>query len=262
MKKIFLLLTLFTTIYSFSQLQKGIAYYGYINALSNGNANGPDSNAYLVFNKEQSYYVTAKDSLEKAEKINEQRTYGNKDGNGGSIHLGLKVSPQGDQVGYHIKKNTMWSNLYYVKQIYIKEATPKMDWKIEKETKKIGSFVCKKATTKFRGRNYTAWFTSDIALPFGPWKLNGLPGLILEAYDTDKHIYWYFKSLEYPTENKENVKFIKTEKGTDFLTYDEFKLFQKEQQNKTTEKQRIVQKKFPDVIFIDPKLPEMFIEFE
>ena len=55
--------------------QNGHIKYGYIEAFSTGNANGSDYNAYMNFNKEQSYYVTAKDSIEKAEKINEQKTY-------------------------------------------------------------------------------------------------------------------------------------------------------------------------------------------
>lgn len=262
MKKIFILFTFFTTIYSFSQQQKGIVYYGYINALTSGNAKGPDSNSYIVFNKEQCYYVTAKDSLEKAEKINEQKIYEGKEGKGGSIYNGMKVSKQGDQVTYNIKKNTMWSNILYGEQVYVKEITPKMNWKIEKEIKKIGSFMCKKATTNFRGRNYTAWFTYEIALPFGPWKLNGLPGLILEAYDANKFVYWYFKSIEYPTKNKESVKYISTPKGTAFRNFDEFKLFQKEQQNRTIDKQRIVQKQFPNVTFKALELSQMFLEFE
>ena len=262
MKKIFIFFTFFVSMYSFSQLQKGIVYYGHIDALTNGNAKGTDSNSYLVFNKEQSYYVTAKDSLENGEKINEQKIHLDKEGNGGTINMGMKVSKQGDQVTYNIKKNTTWSNILYREQVYVKEITPKMNWKIEKETKKIGSFVCKKATTKFRGRNYTAWFTEEIALPFGPWKLNGLPGLILEAYDTNKFVYWYFKSIEYPTKNKESVKYITAPKGVSFKNFEEFKLFQKEQQNKTIDKQRIVQKSFPDVIFKTPELSQMFLEFE
>lgn len=260
MKKIIILFIFLTTSYSFAQLQKGIIYYGAINALQSGDAKGIDSNAYMIFNKEQSYFVTAKDSLEKAEKINEQKTYLNED-KGGSIQLGMKVSKQGDQVVYNIGKKTMWSNLFLRKQFYVKETTPKLNWKIEKETKKIGSFICKKATVFFRGRNYIAWFATEISLPFGPWKLNGLPGIILEAYDTNKYVYWYFKSLEYPTKIKENVKYISTPKGIVFKNFDEFKLFQQEQIDVTIDKHRIVQKRFPNVVFVDPKMSEQFFEF-
>lgn len=75
----------------------------------------------------------------------------------------------------------------------------KIDWKIQEDTKKIGSFKCKKATGNFRGRTYIAWFTEDIPLPYGPWKLYGLPGLILQAEDTEKMFKATFKSITYPT---------------------------------------------------------------
>lgn len=48
---------------------------------------------------------------------------------------------------------------------------------------KILGYDCARATTTFRGRSYTVWFTPEIPIPSGPWKLGGLPGLILKAED-------------------------------------------------------------------------------
>jgi GLPGLI family protein len=66
---------------------------------------------------------------------------------------------------------------------YYKEPVPKQDWQISNDTTTIAGYLCQKATCNFRGRNYTAWFTVDIPISMGPWKFNGLPGLILKVYD-------------------------------------------------------------------------------
>ena len=99
-------------------------------------------------------------------------------------------------------------------------------------------------------------------VPFGPWKLHGLPGLILEAYDTNKFISWYFKSVEYPTKNIENVKYMSIPNGISIKNYNEFLNFQKEQQIKTIEKNRMAQKQFPNATFNDPIVANMFLEFQ
>ena len=64
------------------------------------------------------------------------------------------------------------------------DTLPSFAWTLLPERKKIGELNCQKATTTWRCSQYEVWFTADIALSIGPWKLNGLPGLIVEANNT------------------------------------------------------------------------------
>jgi len=61
------------------------------------------------------------------------------------------------------------------------------EWNLLPDTMTILSYPCQKATCHFKGRDYVAWFTSEIPRSEGPWKLYGLPGLILKANDTQNH---------------------------------------------------------------------------
>jgi GLPGLI family protein len=54
-------------------------------------------------------------------------------------------------------------------------------WKIEEDTLTILNHKCRRATTKFRGREFAAYFAEDIPVTDGPGKFNGLPGLILKV---------------------------------------------------------------------------------
>ena len=63
--------------------------------------------------------------------------------------------------------------------LYVKDKTRIIDWEVSEETKKISQFLCQKAMGKFRDRVHTVWFTNEIPLSFVPWKLNGLPGIII-----------------------------------------------------------------------------------
>lgn len=73
---------------------------------------------------------------------------------------------------------------------------PTLDWKISGDTATYGGLHCQKATTHFKGRDYIAWFCPDLPLHVGPWKLNGLPGVIVEAYDAKKDVVFKFDGIE------------------------------------------------------------------
>lgn len=98
MKKINIILLLLSCVNLYSQNGPRIWIY---RSFGIGNAQGPEYNAFLIFNKEKkSYYVTAKDSLETTEKINSQQSFENKEDSdlSGAIYNGLKSSKDGDQV--------------------------------------------------------------------------------------------------------------------------------------------------------------------
>ena len=136
---------------------------------------------------------------------------------------------------------------FFGKQFLISDSLPKLDWKLEAETKQIGQYLCMKATTtktvdEFDWRSMrrkpksketeakkdatatsvsedielpkqievTAWYTPQIPVSQGPGDFWGLPGLILEV-NTDKTTILCSKIIMNP---KEKVDIEAPKKGT------------------------------------------------
>lgn len=200
MKKSIIIVGLTITLFSFSQEKKGVVFYGQKESMGMGAPVGVDYTAALVFTNNESVYVTRNDSIEKRN-FQEQQTFENKN----NVYIITKATNKyGFRYYFNFKKDSLYSR--DIGFSYVKETIPKIKWNITKETKKIGSYLCFKASANYRGRNYTAWYTPKIPLKYGPWKLQGLPGLILEAYDTTKEVYFYFKNIKYPAQTSIAVK--------------------------------------------------------
>ena len=71
-------------------------------------------------------------------------------------------------------------NLYYIESLPLS-----FNWQIGDEMKEVCGYECIKATCHWRGRDFTAWFTPDIPVEYGPWKFGGLPGLIMKVSDNE-----------------------------------------------------------------------------
>jgi len=93
----------------------------------------------------------------------------------------------------------------------------KIDWILSKETKKIGKYVCLKATTykiveNSKGvfkHNVIAWYTNEIPVNFGPNGHYGLPGLILELQEQNNN----FVAIKIDFNLESNLKIKKPKKG-------------------------------------------------
>lgn len=101
-----------------------------------------------------------------------------------------------------------------VKDYMIENDLPEIDWKIGNETRQIAAYQCQKATGVYAGRTYIAWFAPDIPYQCGPWKLSGLPGLILEAKDLANEVQFLFKEISKETDAMANFNATKPVKTT------------------------------------------------
>lgn len=102
-------------------------------------------------------------------------------------------------------------------RVNFSEQMPVLEWQQLPGEAEILGYKCKKAKCDFRGREWTVWYCPDIQVPYGPWKLNGLPGLILVANDkTNDHRFIAIglrtkPTPMYTTREFENTKKVKRE---------------------------------------------------
>ena len=83
-------------------------------------------------------------------------------------------------------KNTVYQGFGFNRYTY-EEDIESQEWILGDSVRSILGYECRQAECDYRGRHWIAWYAPEIAVPEGPWKLGGLPGLILEAYDTKRH---------------------------------------------------------------------------
>lgn len=179
MKKIIFLLLLCNSLQG--QISGYVEYdYSVIHSI------GYKTKSVLIFNTDKSFFTTFTD-------------------NSKNDSVPKLISDEGKTQNYLINKDSRSKPTFYtdkennslITKIWkfrenhlLTESLPLIDWEIKPEYKTLSDLHCQKAVGYFRGRTYTVWFTESIPVNFGPWKLQGLPGLILEAKD-DKGMFFY-----------------------------------------------------------------------
>lgn len=137
----------------------------------------------------QDYLMVSQDSILKIEVEQMMKSGQFKD---------LSKSIKEPNFSYKVTKTYPNMDIKYTEQILQDKISyddkTKFDWKISSEQEKIGSYNTQKATTSFGGREWTAWFTTDIPFQEGPYKFHGLPGLIVKIEDESKDYSWELKA--------------------------------------------------------------------
>lgn len=154
-------------------------------------------NAILYFNEEYSKF-TFKHKETKSDTI-----ITSIDEKNSSLHV-RKIDTSSNSIFLNLKLRELYT---LTPKATVLEKNNSLSWELIEEQKAIGKLICYKAMCNFRGRSYIAWYSPEIPLPYGPWKFNGLPGLILEVYDTKKEVYFSMINIVVPyNENKTGLK--------------------------------------------------------
>lgn len=146
-----------------------------------------------------------------------------------NAYLGGKLDdiPRSDGSYYVVKsgnKYMYYDNSGLEKYVY-EEPVAELGWEIGDSTKTILGYECVMASVNYHGRRWTAWFSPEIPVIAGPWKLTGLSGLILEAtadgnqysfiatgiQQTDKPITPVYLANEY--EKTDRIKFLRARRS-------------------------------------------------
>lgn len=178
-------------------------------------------NMLLVIGKNASVYTSydkINRNLEMEKQIQEQIK-----NQAGSGQMSIKIGSEGVipkavtplDYFFYAKENKFFTKERLFNNYLTEEDAPKINWKITKDTASFSGVKCQKAIAHFKGRNWIAWFAPDMPFQSGPWKLNGLPGLIIEAIDETKTVRFQFAGIE--NVNPEDIK-TETKEGPKIVT--------------------------------------------
>jgi GLPGLI family protein len=115
---------------------------------------------------------------------------------GGNFRLDHHITGSGTVYYQFVNNNKLVRKEMMVNAYIVNDVLPAINWHISSDKADFGELHCQKATCHLKGRDYTAWFCPNLPVRVGPWKLNGLPGVIVEAYDARKEVVFKFDRVE------------------------------------------------------------------
>lgn len=210
MKKFIIYAAFLVSLPLFAQDFQGIATYESkmtANFSAEGDNVTPEINALLEQQFAKAFEKTYTLRFNKTESVyEEEKKLADPTGDGG-MAVTIDIAGGGKEYKNLKDKTVLTESDVFDKQFLVRDSLSKLDWKLENETKKIGTYTCRKATARILNRNkvfnpddaadkainildtaekekfITAWYAPEIPVSQGPGSYWGLPGLILEVHD-------------------------------------------------------------------------------
>ncbi|MCK5400503.1 MAG: GLPGLI family protein [Flavobacteriaceae bacterium] len=244
-KRIACILTIFTSAITFAQQDfQGKAIYQSKTTIDMSNFGGremsEDMKKQIAERMKSMFEKTYILTFNKSESIYKEEEKLEAPGQGGGFRMMMGSFTGGKQYKNVKEHQLLQEQEFFGKQFLIKDSLPKLEWKMESETKQIGKYLCFKATAvkkpnemdfnSMRRRNrdndtdktqdstatkdimdevevpkevmVTAWYTPQIPINQGPGEYWGLPGLILEV-SSDRTTILCSKIVMNPSEKDE-----------------------------------------------------------
>jgi GLPGLI family protein len=186
-----------------------------------------------------------------------------------SENLEIIEKKEGTQYNQYIISDNKDSSFYYTsnkefffREVYMEDSfyvrdTLNLQWQFKEGNKGIAGFECNQAIINFRGRNYTVWYTTEIPYSFGPWKFNGLPGLILEI--TEEQGVFKAEVLKVSVSNVESFKSLKPKVEKSYISLTNYFA---EKEKLLQEERKIFQSKLPKGVQLSDNCEECNIKLE
>lgn len=110
----------------------------------------------------------------------------------------IRPLPRG--VNWNLDKRFVEGKYHYTNKLGISfyRAVENMEipqWKLGQDTLTINGYLCQKATAEVAGRFWEVWYTPQVPINDGPWLLWGLPGLVMQAQDSNGYFKFECKNV-------------------------------------------------------------------
>ncbi|MDR6514892.1 GLPGLI family protein [Chryseobacterium camelliae] len=187
------ILTIITTIISMLSFAQKISFIPtlkvtYDSRLQLGEKNNHNQKFILLSNAQSSYFAAARNYLNDTGQYKQTAAI---DTRVISDYFQERVIKENNKISVFIRFSDA--------KIRYEESEP-LKWVLYSDTKVINGIKCQMAATNTYGRRWIAYFSREYPISTGPYKFTGLPGLVMEVYDTRDEYHFTAVKIEKDSE--------------------------------------------------------------